>query len=423
MEVFTVRILKTLGMVVFLFVFCSCAEREASHKDTQVSLYPKEAPIAFLQYLEETLEARRFQVENPGRYRDFFGADREWSRKGNILPVRLIFLPSQTRRHMYIFEGYAADTKQDNGEIVFISLRGGVPQGETVPMLTVSTAKVADLPNPLPSFQTLDLLQKALFAQLDKGAVTWETVTSPPLHTSARNPYTEWRRERFQAAKGNLVLSRSDLTLTEISSAPNSQTRFSFSVAPLMGNAGNNRMMLSILSFNLDRNGRILSTDVNSEVIPLSYMTFQEITPEDRSEISRIVLHNLFAFQLPSGVRRYEKVRFCYPAPGSDKNFYDEKLRKDAVPPERSPFVRDPQLPVPFDEDKKAYTTLEEGAFHYNAGFILPVNDSVAYVFSATLAYSGVLTRPEVAMRFTKGFFGWKPTRLWVHHPGGSAKK
>lgn len=423
MEVFTVRILKTLGMIVFLFVFCSCAEREASHKDTQGSLYPKEAPIAFLQYLEETLEARRFQVENSGRYRDFFGADREWSRKGNILPVRLIFLPSQTQRHMYIFEGYVADTKQDNGDIVLISLRGAVPQGDTVPTLTVSTAKVADLPNPLPNFETLNKLQQSLFARIDQGAMTWEAVTAPPLHTSPRNPYTEWRRERFLAEKRTPELSRSDLTLTQISSAPNSQVRFSFSVAPLMANAGNNRVMLSILSFNLDRNGRIFSTDVSAEVIPLSYMTLQEITPEDRSEISRIVLHNLFAFQLPSGVRRHEKVRFCYPAPGSDKSFYDEKLRKDAVPPERSPFVRDPQLPVPFDEDKKAYTTLEDGAFHYNAGFILPVDDSVAYVFSATLAYSGALSRPEIAMRFTKGFFGWKPTRLWVHHPGSPAKQ
>ncbi len=417
------RILKTFGMVVFLLALCSCAEREVTHKDTPVALYPREAPVAFLQYLEDTLENRRFQVESPGRYRELFGVDSGWARKGNLLPVRLLFLPSQTQRHMYIFEAYVADSKQENGDIVLISLRGGIPQGDTVPTLTVSSAKVADLQNPLPNFNTLSKLQQSLFAQIDKGAMTWETVTEPPLYTSPRNPYTEWRKERFLAEKGTLVLSRSDLTLTQISSAPDSQVRFSFSVAPLMANAGNNRAMLSILSFNLDRTGRILSTDVSAEVIPLPYMTLQEITAEDRSEISKIVLHNLFAFQLPSGVRKQEKIRFCYPAPGSDRSFYDEKLNKDAVPSERSPFVRDPQLPIPFDEDKKAYTTLEDGAFHYNAGFILPVSNSVAYVFSATLAYSGVLTRPEVAMRFTKGFFGWKPTRLWVHHPAGPAKK
>lgn len=410
-------------MVVFLLVLCSCAEHEASHKDTPVALYPREAPVVFLQYLEDTLENRRFQVDSPSLYREFFGADRGWSRKENILPVRLIFLPSQAQRHMYIFEAYVADTKQDNGDIALISLRGGIPQGDTVPTLTVSMAKVAELQNPLPNFDTLNKLQQALFAKIDKGAMTWEDVTAPPLHTSPKNPYTDWRKERFLAEKGTLELTRSDLTITQISSAPNSQVRFSFSVVPLMANAGNNRALLSILSFNMDLNGRILSTDINSEIVPLSYMTLQELTPEDRSEISKIALRNLFAFPLPASVRKQEKVRFCYPAPGSDKSFYEDKLRKNAEPPERSPFVRDPQLSVPFDEDRKAYTTLEEGAFHYNAGFILPVSDTVAYIFSATLAYSGVLNRPEIAMRFTKGFFGWTPTQLWVHHSGGAPAK
>jgi len=418
MEVVIVQILKMLGLVTFLFVLCSCAEREASHKETQLSLYPREAPVSFLQYLEKSLEARRFQLADSNRYRDFFGADRNWSRRGNVLPVRLSFLPSQTQRHMYVFEAYIADTKQDNGDNIFITLKGGIPQEDTVPTLEISTAVLSDSKNPpfLPDSAMLEKLQKSLFSQIDKNSMTWETLTTPPLNASAvMGPHAVWRKERFISATGTVALSRSDLTLVEIAARPNALVRFSFSVAPLMTNIGNETIMLTILSFDMDRTGKIVDTEVKDSSLTVPYMPFRLLSKEDCDEISEVVLRRLFKFPLAPDLRKQERVRFCYPVSGAGGKFY-ERLHKDAAIPERNPFVHDPQLPVPFNDEQKVYTSLNNGAFHYYAGYVLPVNESAAYVFGATINCAGISKNPDLAIHLTKGVFGWKIHDEWIRY-------
>lgn len=441
-----------LCLLVFsVFLLTSCTLPEKEERIESPDFFRHVNPAEAMENIAEAIRSGKVFIQDEKGYDEVFGFDSFRFNDKNIRLMNLSFLPGTNGFRCLAL---VLDSRTEDNRYCVLFFTGGTDRNSTLSLIGVGeTAGEKDAPPPvLPEPSAVAVLCEAMQRRIQAGDVSWDqnipggTASELPGNTSEKKekkeqsqplsylPEREWWKDRLTAQKGNLRLAENDLSLCGVSVSPENEIVLSYSVRPLTVRATSRIVAYAVLNAVLSRDGTLLRTYEGREKAfedTLSVILYP-FTQQDNDEIYKAVFDYLFE-QSSSKVGNAvpaERVRFLLVPETASPDFMTKYSWRGGIPV-RNPFMRDWELPVPFNENAGRYTEFGNGEFYYFAGAIRPVDDSTAYVMAniacmppftlsrfppeaekaeKTPHTDDIPTRfngPTGYLKLKKGFFGW----------------
>lgn len=445
-----------LCLIVFsAFILTSCTLPEDGDSAAYPEFFGHAGPAAAMESISTAIRSGKIFIQDEKGYGEVFGFDSFRFNEKNIRPMSISFIPGT---NSFQCLALVMDSKTEDNDYRAVFLIGGTDRNAVFSLTGVGKiAGEKGLPPPiLPEPSVVTAVYEAMQRKIQAGEISWgqefpdaiisETRTGgsvqkknaeESVHTDVRSfryPESDWWKDRLTAQKGNLRLTEKDLSLCGISAFRKNEITLAYCVKPLAVRTAKQIVTYAVLDAVLNQDGTLLRTyeggeDSFENAFSVIIYPFAQ---KDNDAIYKAVFDYLFeqsASKTGKAVAA-EKVRFLFVPETASPDFMAKYSWSGDIPV-RSPFVRDWELPVPFNEKAGRYTGYGSGEFYYSAGAIRPVDDSTVYVMAnisciPPLALSEL--SPEAAakwktsslqdapMRFSgpagylklkKGFFGW----------------
>ena len=445
-----------LCLIVFsALILTSCTFPEDGEPAEYPEFFGHADPAATLESISAAIRSGKVFIQDEKGYGEVFGFDSYRFNEKNIRPMNVSFIPG-TNSFQCLALVMDSATEDNHYRVVF--LVGGTDRNAVFSL--VGVGKIAgekDVPPPvLPEPSVVTAVCEAMQRKIQAGDISWEqefpdgiiSETQTGSSTEKKNagenvqteirkfryPESEWWKDRLTAQKGNLRLTEKDLSLCGISASRKNEITLAYCVKPLIVRTARQIVAYTVLDAVLDQDGSLLRTyegGENSFENAFSVIIYP-FTQKDNDAIYKTVFDYLFeqsALKAGQAVPA-EKVRFLFVPETASPDFMAKYSWSGNIPV-RSPFVRDWELPVPFNEKAGRYMGYGSGEFYYSAGAIRPVDDSTVYVMTniscvpplalselspeaaekwkasslqdASMRFSG----PAGYLKLKKGFFGW----------------